>query len=148
MYSVGFDDIFKLPRICHTDILPCIFLKHGVPYGYTMLTHSGRLLHMHQLLMSVLFPIMAFHLFGGKPLFKPMLNFNCNWNSLTTVISLTWEYPYLGKTVFMVRRGPGVGHHCTCNTLAPNFIENSLVIMIYKWFLMTRWWGGGSWVLH
>ena len=25
-----------------------------------------------------------------------------------TVLSLTWESPYLGKTVFIFRRGPGV----------------------------------------
>ena len=28
-------------------------------------------------------------------------------DGLTTVLSLTWESPYLGKTVFILRRGPG-----------------------------------------
>ena len=27
-----------------------------------------------------------------------------------TVLSLTWESPYLGKTVFILRRGPGIGY--------------------------------------
>ena len=26
---------------------------------------------------------------------------------LSTVLSLTWEFPYLGKAVFILRRGPG-----------------------------------------
>ena len=35
---------------------------------------------------------------------------------ITTVLSLTWEYPYQGKTVFILRRGPGchlsTNHFC------------------------------------
>ena len=27
---------------------------------------------------------------------------------LTTVLSLTWESPYLGKTVFVLKRGPAI----------------------------------------
>ena len=36
-----------------------------------------------------------------------------------TVLSLTWESPYLGKTVFILRRGPGVSRwpkDTDCNT--------------------------------
>ena len=36
---------------------------------------------------------------GTKPFPEQMLS--------PTVLSLTWESPYLGKTVFILRRGPG-----------------------------------------
>ena len=45
-----------------------------------------------------------------------------------TVLSLTWESPYLGKTVFILRRGPDVALTLS-NQHIVNHVINCAVVM-------------------
>ena len=53
-----------------------------------------------------------------------------------TVLSLTWESPYLGKTVFILRRGPGSRPVCngTC-TWSVKALSDFLRHMVVRWLM-------------
>ena len=61
-------------------------------------------------------------------------------DDLATVLSLTWESPYLRKTIFILRRGP----------LHPHIYSQPLSCWICFWqhqlyFICQYWDGSGSW---